>query len=63
MAWPSITVHALTLCLETSVRRLSHYVELMKAGLKTVAHWARTDSAFDSMSGDQEFQQLIAELQ
>jgi tetratricopeptide (TPR) repeat protein len=34
-----------------------------ESGFKTVAHWARTDSAFDSMSGDQEFQQLIAELQ
>jgi hypothetical protein len=34
MAWPCITVHALTLCLETSVRRLSHYVELMKVVLE-----------------------------
>jgi len=34
-----------------------------ESGFRTVAHWARTDSAFDSMSGDQEFQQLIAELQ
>jgi serine/threonine protein kinase/Flp pilus assembly protein TadD len=32
-------------------------------GFRTVAHWARTDSAFDAMRGDREFQQLIAELQ
>ncbi len=32
-------------------------------GFRTVAHWARTDSAFDAMRGDGEFQQLIAELQ
>ena len=32
-------------------------------GFRTVAHWARTDSAFDAMRGDAEFQQLIAELQ
>jgi serine/threonine protein kinase/Tfp pilus assembly protein PilF len=32
-------------------------------GFRTVAHWARTDSAFDAMRGDTEFQQLIAELQ
>jgi len=32
-------------------------------GFRTVAHWARTDSAFDAIRGDQEFQQLIAELQ
>jgi serine/threonine protein kinase len=33
------------------------------SGFKTVAHWAKTDSAFDSMSNDVEFQQLVAELQ
>ena len=32
-------------------------------GFRTVAHWARTDSAFDAMRGATEFQQLIAELQ
>jgi serine/threonine protein kinase/Tfp pilus assembly protein PilF len=32
-------------------------------GFRTVAHWARTDSAFDAMRGDEDFQQLIAELQ
>jgi serine/threonine protein kinase/Flp pilus assembly protein TadD len=32
-------------------------------GFRTVTHWARTDSAFDAMRGDTEFQQLIAELQ
>lgn len=32
-------------------------------GFRTVAHWARTDSAFDAMRGDTEFQQLVAELQ
>jgi serine/threonine protein kinase/Flp pilus assembly protein TadD len=32
-------------------------------GFRTVAHWARTDSAFDAMRGDGEFQQLISELQ
>jgi serine/threonine protein kinase/cytochrome c-type biogenesis protein CcmH/NrfG len=34
-----------------------------ESGFRTVAHWAKTDSAFDSMRGDVEFQQLIAELQ
>jgi serine/threonine protein kinase/Tfp pilus assembly protein PilF len=34
-----------------------------ESGFRTVAHWARTDSAFDSMREDPEFQQLIAELQ
>jgi serine/threonine protein kinase/cytochrome c-type biogenesis protein CcmH/NrfG len=33
------------------------------SGFRTVAHWAKTDSAFDSMRSDAEFQQLIAELQ
>jgi serine/threonine protein kinase/Tfp pilus assembly protein PilF len=32
-------------------------------GFRTVAHWARTDSSFDAMRGDTEFQQLVAELQ
>ena len=32
-------------------------------GFRTVAHWVTTDSAFDLMRGDVEFQQLIAELQ
>ncbi|HEX5887724.1 MAG TPA: protein kinase [Pyrinomonadaceae bacterium] len=33
------------------------------SGFRTVAHWARTDGAFEAMHGDAEFQQLIAELQ
>jgi serine/threonine protein kinase/Flp pilus assembly protein TadD len=33
------------------------------SGFRTVTHWAKTDSAFDSMCSDVEFQQLIAELQ
>jgi serine/threonine protein kinase/cytochrome c-type biogenesis protein CcmH/NrfG len=32
-------------------------------GFRTVAHWVTSDSAFDSMRRDVEFQQLIAELQ
>ncbi len=34
-----------------------------ESGFKTVAHWARTDNAFDSMRGDQEFEQLLIEMQ
>ena len=34
-----------------------------ESGFKTVGHWARTDSAFDLMHDDQEFQQLLPELQ
>ena len=33
-----------------------------ESGFRTVAHWAKTDSAFDSLRSDVEFQQLIAEL-
>ncbi len=33
------------------------------SGFRTVAHWAKTDGAFDSLRSDGEFQQLIAELQ
>ena len=32
-------------------------------GFRTLGHWAKTDSAFDAMRGDEEFQQLVAELQ
>jgi adenylate cyclase len=32
------------------------------SGFRTVAHWAKTDSAFATMHGDGEFQQLVAEL-
>src|SRR6266581_2065794 len=32
-------------------------------GFRTVGHWAKTDSAFDTMRGDVDFQQLVAELQ
>lgn len=31
-------------------------------GFRTVAHWARTDSAFDSMLSDEDFKELVAEL-
>lgn len=34
-----------------------------ESGFKTVGHWARTDSAFDALRGDEDFQQLVAELQ
>lgn len=34
-----------------------------ESGFKTVANWAKTDSAFDSMHSDVEFRQLVAELQ
>ena len=34
-----------------------------ESGFKTVAHWAKTDSAFDSMQSNVEFQQLVTELQ
>ena len=33
------------------------------SGFKTVAHWARTDSAFSALRGDQEFEQLLTEIQ
>lgn len=33
------------------------------SGFRTVAHWARTDSAFDSIRDDEEFQKLLTELQ
>lgn len=32
------------------------------SGFRTVAHWARTDNAFESMREDAEFQQLLTEL-
>jgi serine/threonine protein kinase/Tfp pilus assembly protein PilF len=32
-------------------------------GFRTVGHWAKTDSAFDSMRDDAAFQQLVAELE
>jgi serine/threonine protein kinase/Tfp pilus assembly protein PilF len=34
-----------------------------ESGFRTVGYWAKTDSAFDSMRGDEEFKRLIAELQ
>jgi serine/threonine protein kinase/Flp pilus assembly protein TadD len=34
-----------------------------QSGFRTVAHWARMDSAFHSLRGNQEFQQLLTELQ
>ena len=33
------------------------------SGFRTVGHWAKTDSAFESLHNDQEFQQVVAELQ
>jgi tetratricopeptide (TPR) repeat protein len=33
-----------------------------QGGFRAVAHWARTESAFDEIRGDGEFQQLVAEL-
>jgi serine/threonine protein kinase/Tfp pilus assembly protein PilF len=33
------------------------------SGFRTVAHWAKTDTAFDALRADAEFQQLVAELQ
>jgi serine/threonine protein kinase/Tfp pilus assembly protein PilF len=33
------------------------------SGFRAVAHWATTDSAFEALRGDAEFQQLVAELQ
>jgi serine/threonine protein kinase/Flp pilus assembly protein TadD len=33
------------------------------SGFRTVAHWARTDSAFDPIRDDAEFQKLLTELQ
>lgn len=32
-------------------------------GFRTLGNWAKTDSAFDAIKGDDDFQQLIAELQ
>ena len=34
-----------------------------ESGFRTVAYWARTDSTFEALRGDGEFQQLLAELQ
>ncbi len=34
-----------------------------QSGFRTVGHWAKTDSAFESMRGDADFQQLLPELQ
>jgi len=33
------------------------------SGFRTVGHWAKTDSAFETLHNDQEFQQVVAELQ
>ena len=33
------------------------------SGFRTVGHWAKTDSAFEAMRHDGEFQQVVAELQ
>ncbi|HJT30005.1 MAG TPA: protein kinase [Pyrinomonadaceae bacterium] len=34
-----------------------------ESGFRTVAHWARTDSAFDPIRDDEDFQKLLTELQ
>jgi tetratricopeptide (TPR) repeat protein len=34
-----------------------------ESGFRTVAHWAKMDSAFDSIRADEEFLRLVAELQ
>ncbi|MEP6743094.1 MAG: protein kinase [bacterium] len=34
-----------------------------ESGFRTVAQWAKTDSSFDGMRGEVEFQQLVADLQ
>jgi serine/threonine protein kinase/Tfp pilus assembly protein PilF len=34
-----------------------------ESGFRTVGHWAKTDSAFEALRNDGEFQQLFAELQ
>jgi serine/threonine protein kinase/Tfp pilus assembly protein PilF len=33
------------------------------SGFRTVGHWAKTDSAFETLHNDKEFQQTVAELQ
>ncbi|MCA1601735.1 MAG: hypothetical protein LC776_08890, partial [Acidobacteria bacterium] len=33
------------------------------SGFRAVAHWVKTDNAFDSIRNNREFQRLIAELQ
>jgi len=33
------------------------------SGFRAVAHWARADSAFDPIRGDEEFRNLLTELQ
>jgi serine/threonine protein kinase/Flp pilus assembly protein TadD len=34
-----------------------------QCGFRTVGHWAKTDSAFESLRGDKEFEHLLPELQ
>jgi hypothetical protein len=34
-----------------------------ESGFRTVGHWAQTDSAFELLGDDKEFQQLLPELQ
>ena len=33
------------------------------SGFRAVVHWARTDSAFEALRGDPEFEQLLTEIQ
>ena len=33
-----------------------------ESGFRAVAHWARADSAFDPIRGDEDFQKLLTEL-
>ena len=34
-----------------------------ESGFRAVAHWARADSAFDPIRGDEDFRKLLTELQ
>jgi tetratricopeptide (TPR) repeat protein len=34
-----------------------------ESGFRTVGHWAKTDSAFETLHNQEEFQQVVAELQ
>jgi len=33
------------------------------SGFRTVGHWAKTDSAFETLHDQENFQQVVAELQ
>ena len=48
--------------LEEKAQTLISLRRAFDAGFRTVAHWAKTESAFDAIRDDQDFQRLIAEL-